>query len=117
MRHLKKGKKFHRLSGQRRSFLRNLANDLVRTGGMETTEIRAKAIRPIVEKLVTMAKKQNLASRRILLARTQNSVVAEKLYGDLAKRYAERRGGYLRIIKLSKSKKRDGSRLAKIEFV
>ena len=117
MRHLKKGKKFNRLRGPRIAFLRNLGNDLVRAGKVETTEARAKAIRPRVERLVTFAKKQTLAARRELLERVHDPKVAEKLYSDIGPRYAERRGGYLRIIKLSKSRKRDGARMARIEFV
>ena len=117
MRHRKEGKKFHRTRGKRISFLRNLANDLVREGKMQTTEARAKAIRPIVERLITIAKRQNLASRRLLLSRVHNKNIVDKLLGDLASRYAERSGGYLRITKLAASRKRDGSRLARIEFV
>ncbi len=117
MRHLKKGKKFHRLRGPRISFMRNLSNDLIRAGSIETTEVRAKAIRPQVEKLVTFAKKQTLAARRVIISRVQNMKIADKLYHDLGPRYAERAGGYLRITKLAKSRKRDGTRMARIEFV
>jgi len=117
MRHLKKGKKFHRLAGPRRAFLRNLANDLVRAGKVTTTEARAKAIRPMVEHLVTIGKKQTLAARRTLLSRMQNEKVAMKVYEELAPRYSSRVGGFLRITKSAKSRKRDGSRLSTIEFV
>src|ERR1700691_4823813 len=117
MRHLKKGKKFARLRGPRIHFMRNLANDLIRSGSVETTEARAKAIRPVVEKLVTTAKKQTLASRRVILSRVQNDRIVTKLYNDLGPRYAERAGGYLRITKLATSRKRDGVRMARIEFV
>lgn len=117
MRHLKKGKKFNRIRGRRISFLRNLSNDLIRIGKIETTEVRAKAIKPSVEKLVTLAKKQDLAARRLLLSRLQNKRTASKLYEEIAPRYAERKGGYLRVTKLSKARMRDGARLATIEFV
>ena len=117
MRHGKKNKKFGRLRGDRISFLRNIANDLIRAGKIETTEARARAIRPQVERLVTFAKKQTLASRRLILSRVHNEKIANKLMHDLGPRYAERQGGYLRITKLAKSRKRDGSRLARIEFV
>jgi large subunit ribosomal protein L17 len=117
MRHLKKGKKFNRLRGPRISFMRNLANDLIRSGSIETTEARAKAIRPVVEKLVTSAKAQTLATRRLILSRVQNDKVVGKLYNELGPRYAERRGGYLRITKLAQGRKRDGVRMARIEFV
>ncbi len=117
MRHQKKGKKFGRMRGDRISFMRNLSNDLIRAGKIETTETRAKAIRPVVEKLVTMAKRQTLAGRRVLLSRVQNATVLKKLYNDLGPRYTERKGGYLRITKLQTTKKRDGSKMARIEFV
>jgi large subunit ribosomal protein L17 len=117
MRHLKKGKKFHRLTGERRSFLRNLASNLVRVGHIETTETRAKALRPIVERWVTIAKEQTLAARRLLLKRAHNKEVVERLLSEFGPRYTKRQGGYLRITKLAKSRKRDGSRLAIVEFV
>ena len=117
MRHLKKGKKFNRKTGERRTFLRNLVLNFVRNGKIETTESRAKAIRPVVERLVTHAKKQTLAARRLILSRVHNKEVAEKLLGDLGQRYAGRSGGYTRIVKLGKSRKRDGARLARIELV
>jgi large subunit ribosomal protein L17 len=117
MRHLKKGKKFSRLRGQRISFVRNLANDLIRSGSVETTETRAKAIRPVVERLVSFAKKQTLASRRVIISRVHNEKIAAKLYNELGPRYAERAGGYLRITKLGVPRKRDGTRMARIEFV
>jgi len=117
MRHLKKGRKFNRLKGARAAFLRNLANDLVRAEHVETTEARAKEIRPIVEKLITRAKEQTLADRRLILKRVHNKKIAEKLMSNLGPRYANRAGGYLRITKLAQSRKRDGSKLARIEFV
>ncbi len=117
MRHLKKGKKFHRLTGRRKSFLRNLTNDLVRQGSIETTEARAKAIRPIVERLITHAKRESLGARRLIMSKVHNRIIAEKIFGELAHRYAGRSGGYLRIVKLGKNRKRDGSRLARVEFV
>jgi large subunit ribosomal protein L17 len=117
MQHSKVGRKFHRETGPRRAFLRNLANDLVRTGKIETTEIRAKAIRPIVERYVTIAKGQTLAARRLLISRLQNTQVVDKLYHDIAPKYAERKGGYLRITKLGTTRKRDSAPMARIEFV
>ena len=117
MRHLVKGKKFNRLRGDRISFMRNLANDVIRAGSVETTEARAKAVRPVVEKLITLAKKQTLANRRVIVSRVHNAKVAQKLYEELGPRYAERKGGYLRISKIEKARKRDGVRMARIEFV
>ena len=117
MRHLKKGRKFHRIKGQRRAFLRNLTNDLVRRGKIETTEARAKEIRPIAEKLITIAKSGSLTSRRLILKRVGVEHVAEKLCGEIGPRYKDRNGGYLRVVKLGTARKRDGSRLARIELV
>lgn len=117
MQHAKKGRKFHRLTGRRRSFLRVLASDLIKVGKIKTTETRAKAIRPLVERYVTIAKQQSIAARRLLLSRVHNKQIVEKLMSDLAPRYAERRGGYLRIVKLGKVRKRDAAPTASIEFV
>ncbi|HVM77360.1 MAG TPA: 50S ribosomal protein L17 [Candidatus Paceibacterota bacterium] len=117
MRHSKVGRKFSRLRGPRRAFLRNLSNDLIRAGAIETTEARAKEIRPAVERLVTFAKKQTLAARRVIVSRVGNQKIADKLYGEYGPRYAGRAGGYLRIVKLGKSRKRDGAQMARIEFV
>ena len=117
MRHLVKGKKFNRLRGDRISFMRNLANDVIRAGSVETTEVRAKAIKPVVEKLVTLAKTQTLANRRTIVSRVHNAKIAQKLYEELGPRYAERKGGYLRISKIQKTRKRDGTKMARIEFV
>ncbi|MEK7195571.1 MAG: 50S ribosomal protein L17 [Patescibacteria group bacterium] len=117
MRHQKKGRKFHRTKGKRESFLINLSCDLIRHGRIETTEARAKEIRPLVEKLVTLAKRRTIANLRLILRKIKNKKAAGKIYDEIAPRYAERFGGYLRITKTSKSRKRDGSRLASIEFV
>lgn len=118
MRHRKKtSRKFHREKGPRKAFFRNLASDLIRKGSITTTEIRAKAIRPIVERLVTIAKRQDLASRRLVISRLGNKQVAERLFGEIAPRYKERPGGYLRITKSSKKRKRDSAPVATIEFV
>lgn len=117
MRHGRKGKKFHRKTGERRAFLRNLVLNFVRSGKIETTEGRAKAVRSIAERLITYARHQTLASRRLILNKVHNKNIAEKLFSELGPRYAGRSGGYTRIVKLGRSRKRDGTRLARIEFV
>ncbi|MEK7114902.1 MAG: 50S ribosomal protein L17 [Patescibacteria group bacterium] len=109
-------RKFHRKTGPRRSFVKILANNLIIKEKITTTEERAKSIRPIVEKMVTLGKKQQLASFRLLLSRLPKQS-AEKVYHEIAPRYKERLGGYLRIIKQSRMRKRDGARMAVIEFV
>ena len=117
MRHRKQGKKFNRKTGRRRSFLRNLVNDVIVKGKIHTTVIRAKAIKPIIERAVTIAKKETLASRRILFSRLQNKASVEKLMREWGPKYAKRNGGYLRIVKESKTRKRDSAPTAVIEFV
>lgn len=109
-------RKFHKVRGRRQSFLKILASNLIMAEHIKTTEARAKELRPRVEKLLTVAKKQNLASKRILLARLPEAA-ANKLYYEIAPRYQNRSGGYLRILKSSVQRKRDGARRAVIEFV
>jgi large subunit ribosomal protein L17 len=113
----KKITKFGRVKGERVSFVRNLCNDLIRNGAIETTETRARVIRPRVERLVTFAKKQTIAARREILSRVDNARITKKLYEEYGPRYADRKGGYLRITKLGVARKRDGTRMARIEFV
>lgn len=110
-------RKFHRKKGPRRSFLKNLANNLITKERIETTETRAKEIRPVVERLVTIAKKQQLANLRLLVSRLSNKDTAQKLFYEIAPRYKERAGGYLRIVKQGRFRKRDAAPLAVIEFV
>src|SRR3989344_1021347 len=111
MRHRKKGRKFHRVTSARAPFVRNLINNLIRYEKIETTSARAKEIRPRAEKLVTLGKKQTLAARRLLIQRLHNERMAGKVIDDLAKRYADRPGGYLRIKKSAKARRRDGAYL------
>ncbi len=116
MRHLKKGRKFGRKKGERRSFLKTLASNLVRDERILTTEARAKEIKPLVDRLVTRAKRQDLAAMRFLLRSLPKSS-AYKLYNEIAPRYKGRRGGYTRVLKVSKTRKSDGARMAYVEFV
>ena len=109
-------RKFRKKIGPRTNFVRILANNLIMSERIETTDTRAKEIRPIVEKLVTLAKRKNLASLRILLSRLPKEA-ANKLYYEIGPKYAERKGGYLRIIKGSGVRKRDAAPKAIVEFV
>lgn len=116
MRHLKKGKKFGLKRGPRKAFMGILANNLVMREKIRTTETRAKALRPVVERMVTHAKKQDVASLR-LLTRTLPKAAAYKLYHEIAPRYKDRKGGYLRVVKHLAPRKNDASRMATIQFV
>ena|SRR3989344_4056204 len=111
----KVGRTFSRKRDQRKAFLRGLLRALILQERIHTTEARAKEIRPLVERLVSHAKKGTLAARRLLVSSVGDEV-AKKLMNDIAKRYGERSGGYARIIR-KESRKSDGAKLAIIEFV
>lgn len=115
MRHGKENRKFGLKRGQRRAFLKSLEHNLIMRERMQTTEARAKEIRPMMERLVSYAKKQNLPAFRLLLKKLPK-VSANKIYYEIAPRYQDRNGGYLRIIKNSGSRT-DGAKMATIEFV
>jgi large subunit ribosomal protein L17 len=116
MRHLKKGKKFGRKKGVRRSFLKVLASNLIRDGKIVTTEVRAKEVKSFVDRLITYGKRGDLTGLRLLLKHLPKSS-AYKLHNEIAPRYKGRRGGYTRITKQSKLRKSDGAKMATIEFV
>lgn len=116
MRHLHKGRKFGLKTGRRKSFLKILANNLVSHEHVVTTEARAKEIKSIVERYITYGKKQDLSGMKLLLKYLPKKS-AYKVYHELAPRYANRKGGYLRIMKIAAPRKNDGSKMAKIEFV
>lgn len=96
--------------------MKGLANNLIMKEKMETTVARAKEVKPIVERFVTIAKKQQLASLRRLISKLPKQA-ANKLYYEIAPRYQDRKGGYLRVIKKSTARKRDSAPKATIEFV
>ncbi len=116
MRHLSKVKKFHRKRDQREALFRILAHHLIMHGRIKTTTQRAKYLRRIVEKLITIAKKQNLASLRRLISKLPKKS-AYKLFYEIAPRYSDRNGGYTRIVKLPLRRKGDNAELSFIEFV
>jgi large subunit ribosomal protein L17 len=116
MRHHDKNRKFGRPTKQRRAMLSALARSLVLHERIETTEARAKELRPFIEKLVTKGTKQTLASRRLLAARLGDDVAAKKMTEDIAPRFADRAGGYTRIVKRGPGGGDAGER-ATIEFV
>jgi large subunit ribosomal protein L17 len=109
-------RKFSRKKGPRRNFIRILAGQLIMRERISTTDVRARELRPIVEKLVTIAKHKRLSDLRLLTSRLPKEA-AMKLYHEIGPKYSERKGGYLRIVKESGFRKRDGSRTATIEFV
>lgn len=116
MKHLKKGRKFHRKKDQREALLKSLAANLILRERIKTTLEKAKETKIVVEKLITVAKKQNLASLRDLKKKLPEKA-ANKLYYEIAPLYAKRKGGYTRIIKTAERKVRDGSPIVILELV
>lgn len=115
MRHGNHNRKFGRERNQRRALLKSLAYSLTLKGKVKTTESKAKELRPYMEKLITLGKKQTLASRRLLESRV-GVQAAKKIAGELSTTYQERAGGYTRITKLP-ARLADASPMAVIEFV
>jgi len=116
MRHHNQNRKFGREEGPRNALLRSLTRSLVLKGTITTTEARAKEIRPIVEKLITRGKNPTLSNHRILISRLGGDEGVAKKVETVAKKFAERKGGYLRVVKLG-NRKSDGSPMAAIQFV
>ncbi len=116
MRHAVAGRKLNRTSSHRKAMFNNLAAALVKHEQIKTTLPKAKDLRPIVEKLVTLGKKGGLAARRQILASIKDEKLAEKLLTTLADRYKARAGGYTRVLKAG-FRYGDMASMAIIEFV
>ena len=117
MRHRRAGKKLGRDSAHRRALYSNLAGALIEHGRIKTTQAKAKAVKPHVEKLITLAKKGDLHARRQALSTlAQDKFAVHKLFEDLAPRYSERPGGYTRILKLG-PRGSDATEMVFIELV
>jgi large subunit ribosomal protein L17 len=114
-RHRHAGRQLRRTSEQRLALLRNLATSLIENGSIETTEAKAKELRPFVEKLITKAKTGTLHSRRLAGRHIHNRAAADKLFQEIGPKYAKRAGGYTRILK-TRHRKGDGADLARIEL-
>lgn len=99
MRHGMRGRKFGRHSSARKALLRNLATAVLKHEQVKTTLPKAKEIRPMVEKLITLGKRGDLHARRQALAIVPEKAVVDKLFGELAERYEDRQGGYTRVLK------------------
>jgi len=93
-------RKLGRNTGQRRAMFRSMATALLRTGRIETTEPKAKELRSIVEKMITLGKQGDLAARRQAMAYLLDEAVVKDLFENISKNYAERQGGYTRMLKV-----------------
>ena len=100
MRHHRSGRKLGRDSAERRALMSGLAGALFQHGRIRTTEAKAKEVRPIAEQLITLGRRGDLAARRRALSYLRSTDVVHKLFADVAPRFADRPGGYSRIVKL-----------------
>ena len=116
MKHGISGRKLQRKSGHRAALLRNMAAALIKHEQIKTTTPKAKELRPYVEKLVTLAKKGGLSNRRLAHARLMDDAQLVKLFDVIGPRYADRNGGYTRVIKAG-IRASDAAPVAIIEFV
>lgn len=116
MRHRNTTKTLDRKTAARNALLRSLATNLVLYEKIKTTEAKAKAVKPLVEKLITKGKKADLHARRELLKVLYVDSAVKKVMDELAPRYKDRQGGYTRIIKLG-HRQGDGAKVVQIEFV
>jgi len=116
MRHRNTGRQLSRNSSHRKATLRNMASSLVRHEAIKTTLPKAKELRRVVEPLITMAKRDSAAARRLAFNRTRDRDVVTKLFNELGPRYQKRPGGYLRILKCG-FRNGDNAPMAYVELV
>ena len=102
MRHLKAGRKLGRTSSHRLATMRNMVTSLLQHEKIETTEAKAKELRPLTEKMVTLGKRGDLHARRLAMRVIRDESVAKKLFDDIAPRFKDRAGGYTRILKVGR---------------
>jgi large subunit ribosomal protein L17 len=100
MRHRKSGRKLGRDAAQRRALYSNLACALIEHGRIKTTEAKAKEVRPIVEEMITLGKRGDVAAHRHAVAFLRSKEIARRLFSEVAPRFADRPGGYTRILKI-----------------
>jgi large subunit ribosomal protein L17 len=116
MRHARSGKKLGRDSAHRRALYSNLAGALIEHGRIETTAAKAKAVKPFAEKMITLGKRGDLHARRQALAALRSNDVVHRLFADVAPRFAERPGGYTRILRIG-PRQGDAAEMVYLEFV
>ena len=116
MRHARSGKKLGRDSAHRKALYSNLAGALITHGRIETTEAKAKAVKPFAEKMITLGKRGDLHARRLAMAELRSNDVVHRLFSEVAPRFAERPGGYTRVVKLG-PRQGDAAQMALLELV
>lgn len=116
MRHRKSGRKLNRNSSHRKAMFKNMAASLVEHELIKTTLPKAKELRRVAEPLITLAKSDTVANRRLAFARTRDNAVVAKLFNELGPRYQDRPGGYIRILKCG-FRSGDAAPMAYVELV
>ena len=116
MRHRKAGRQLRRTSEQKLALMRNLASSLIEHGAIETTEAKAKELRPFVERLITKAKSGTLHDRRLAVRHIHKRETDDKLFQEVGPKFKSRAGGYTRILKTG-HRKGDGADMARIELI
>jgi large subunit ribosomal protein L17 len=116
MRHRRAGKKLGRDSAHRKALYSNLAGALIEHGRIKTTVAKAKAVKPFAEQMITLGKRGDLHARRLALAELRSQDVVHQLFADVAPRFADRSGGYTRIVKLG-PRNGDAAEMAYLELV
>ncbi|MAX65635.1 MAG: 50S ribosomal protein L17 [Bacteriovoracaceae bacterium] len=117
MRHAKHKYKLGVEPSHRKAMIRNLAVEVIDHGKIKTTQTRAKAVRGVVEKLVTLAKNDTVHNRRLALQKLNNKGAVNKLFTEIGPKFKERNGGYTRIVKLADKRLGDSSSMGYISFV
>jgi large subunit ribosomal protein L17 len=116
MRHRAKHRQLSRTASHRRALLSNLATSLFRHGALVTTVAKAKELRPVAERLITLARRGDLHARRLVERKIRDKQVSKVLFGEIGPRFQARPGGYTRIIRLG-FRKGDGAETARIELL
>ena len=116
MRHRKRGKKLGRNSSHRKAMFRNMVTSLFKNEQLETTDAKAKELRPVAEKMITLAKRGDLHARRQALSYMMDKTITHKMFEELKDRYLDRQGGYVRIIKKG-NRKGDGAPVSIIQLL
>ena len=116
MRHSNSGKKLSRNPSHRKALLRNMSKALLTHGRIRTTEVKAKELRGVVESLITLARRNDVAARRQAYRELGSHQLVQKLFDEIAPKYADRKGGYTRIIK-TQARRGDAAEMAIIELV
>jgi large subunit ribosomal protein L17 len=116
MRHHRAGKKLGRDASHRKALYSNLAGALIERGRIRTTEAKAKAVKPFAEQMITLGKRGDLHARRLALAELRSQDVVHQLFADVAPRFADRPGGYTRIVKLG-PRQGDAAEMVYLELV